>query len=145
MEVLAGVVVVLVSVLAPVTGAPPLLVVSLSPLEPPPVGVVVAPFEPALAPVLELELEFDVELVPLFVDEELFELFELDVAWVSAVAALVVGTISGGAPLVSLLPAPLPPQAASAIAAATAAPAAMMVRKWRLSNLVCMRPRRSPT
>ncbi len=81
-----------------------------------------------LAPVFELELvlfaavEFEFEAV-LLLDVEFLALLFVTVVRVAGLAALVVGTTSGGAPVVSSLPAPLPPHAASATAASTAAPA----------------------
>ena len=126
-DVLAGVVVVSLEVLVepPLTEAPPPeVVLVLNPAEPPPVGVVVA-LEPP--PAFELAPVFEAE--PVFDDVELFappvELLE----GVAGVAALVVGIVSVGAPLVSWLPRPLPPHAASEIAANRAAPPASTA--WR--------------
>ncbi len=141
-EVLAGVDVVLLLVLVlvnePVTAAPPfelpLLVLRL--VEPPPVGVVV-PLE--LPPVFELELDpvFELELV--FDDEELVELpVEPVLLCDVGVAKLVVGTVSSGAPLASLLPSPLPPQAASASPASRAAPPARTGRRRVVCTRCCM-------
>jgi hypothetical protein len=123
-EVLAGVVVVLLVLVLVTDAPPPEVALVLNPAEPPPVGVVVA-LEPPL--VFELELVLEAGLV--FDDEELFVApVELPES-VAGAAALVVGIVSGGAPLVSWLPRPLPPHAASASAASRALPAARTLRR----------------
>jgi hypothetical protein len=127
-EVVAGAVV--VPVLPPVVVVAPVVLVVPSPEEPPPAGVVVPLVEFDPAPVL-LELEFEppeVELAPEVVDAEPPDPVFVAVVCVNGVAALVVGTVRDGAPSVSVVPAPLPPQAASASAAITAAPPATMAR-----------------
>lgn len=119
--------------LAPlVSDDPPVVDVSLEPeLDvPPPVAAV-----PPLELVFELGLELppvgvlELELVPApeLLDVDLFAP-PLAVVCVVGLAALVVGTTSGGAPVVSLLPLPLPPHAASAIAASAAAAPAPRAR-----------------
>ena len=147
-EVVAGAVVVslLVSVFAPgvvVAPAAPVLLVVPRPAEPPPVGVVAPLLEPAfeLAPLLALEFEPpEVELAPAFVVEVPFAALVVVTVCVVGAAALVVGTVSAGAPVVSLLPTPLPPQAASATATAIAAPPAMVTREKRLrvGSCICL-------
>jgi hypothetical protein len=140
-EVVAGAVV--VPVLAPVVvvvPAAPLLLVVLRPDEPPPAGVVAPLSEPELefAPLPALEFEPpEVELAVVFVDEPADPLV-VETVCVMGVAALVVGTVSAGAPVVSSLPTPLPPQAASATATAIAAPPAMMARGKRLRTGSCI-------
>src|ERR1700722_9075209 len=114
-EVVAGAVVVPVVVVAPV------VVVVPSPEEPPPAGVVVPLFAAPVSP----ELEFappEFELAPEIVDVVSPDPVLVTIVCVNTVAALVVGTVNDGAPSVSVVPAPLPPQAASASAAITAAP-----------------------
>lgn len=147
-EVVAGVVVapLLVSVFAPgvvVAPAAPVLLVVPRPDEPPPVGVVAPLLEPALKFVSLLALEFEppeVELAPGVVDEEPLDALVVVTVCVVGAAALVVGTVSAGAPVVSLLPTPLPPQAASASATAIAAPPAMVTREKRLrvGSCICL-------
>ena len=127
---MAGAVVVLLLVLVspppPVVDAPLLGVVPvLRPLAPPPL---VAPPPPEVALLLLFELEFDAPEVALLLVVPEFELPVLLALCVDGAAALVVGTVRGGAPVVSLLPAPLPPQAARAIAESTATPAVAIVR-----------------
>jgi hypothetical protein len=143
-EVVAGAV--LVSVFAPgvvVAPAAPVLLVVLRPAEPPPVGVVAPLLEPAfeVAPLLALEFEPpEVELAPASVVEVPLDALVVVTVWVVGAAALVVGTVSAGAPVVSLLPRPLPPQAASATATAIAAPPAMVTREKRLrvGSCICL-------
>lgn len=114
------------------------LVVSVEPPaseEPPVVEVFVdaefdvpAPVAPVLLEVvfeLELELEDDeLKFVALEVEFDVVDVWEppVVVVCVEGLAALVVGTVRSGAPVVSLLPEPLPPHAASAIAISKAAP-----------------------
>lgn len=110
----------------PVVDAPLLDVVPvLRPLAPPPL---VAPPPPEVALLLLFELEFDAPEVALLLVVPEFELPVLLALCVDGAAALVVGTVRGGAPVVSLLPVPLPPQAARAIAESTATPAVAIVR-----------------
>ena len=137
-DVLGVVVELVVSVLvdAPLLRDEPPLVLPLllvpKPVEPPPL-VTEVPLEPELEPVFELELTFapEVALEPPLAEEE-FELPVAAVAWVDGDAVLVVGTVSIGAPAVSLLPWPLPPQAATTSAASTAAAQAEAVRRRRI-------------
>jgi hypothetical protein len=144
-EVPAGVVLVSLLVLGPVVvvvpAAPLLPVVLLRPDEPPPAGVVALLSEPELefAPLLALEFEPpEVELAPVFADEVPFDPLVVVTVCVAGAAALVVGTVSVGAPVVSSLPTPLPPQAASATATTAAAPPAMTARGKRLRVGSCM-------
>jgi hypothetical protein len=115
-EVDGGVVAVLVTVEVP---APVSVLDPLRPVWPPPLGVVVPPTE--LESGLESELELESVPEPV-VDTVEVDFVPVDLATGGA-AMPVVGTVSGGAPLVSLEPAPLPPQAATATAARTAADA----------------------
>jgi hypothetical protein len=99
-----------------------------SPVWPPPVVTPVSP--PELVPESSLEVSFEPESEPKLV-------VDVDVVLVSVlvanggVATPVVGTVSGGAPLVSPEPEPLPPQAATASATATTAQAEANPRKRR--------------
>jgi hypothetical protein len=136
MVLLVVLVVLLVLVLdPPVNEDPPVVDVSVdAELDvPPPVAPVL------LEPVFELELEpppvaeFELELEPaaeLVVDELLVPL--LAVVCVVGLGALVVGTVSGGAPAVPVVPLPLPPHAASATERRTTAALAVRARLLRL-------------
>jgi hypothetical protein len=117
-EVDAGVVSVSVSaeVPAPVSVPPP------RPVWPPPVGVVV----PAPAPESAPE-PAPVSALPEPVDVDVVELLVAVVVATGGVATPVVGTVSNGAPLVSFEE-PLPPHAAIASVAATAAESATKER-----------------
>ena len=100
---------------------------------------------PPAAPVL-LEVVFELELLLLdddaFESELEFELLVEDddlpepvlvlVVCVVGLAALVVGTVRSGAPVVSLLPEPLPPHAVITIAISTATPTPTRRRYLRL-------------
>jgi hypothetical protein len=123
-----------VPVSVPLSVVVPAEVVSVLPVprpdEPPPAGVV-APLpeselpvvlEPTVEPLAVLLLPESVELVPF---DPVLELL----VFVDAAAVLDGGTVSVGAPLVSVVPLPLPPQAASTAAARIAAPPAAMARK----------------
>jgi hypothetical protein len=115
--------VVAVFVLADVSES--VLVSPARPVWPPPVGVVVSPLESEESePEFELELESEPELVDVDVVDELVP---VDLAS-GGEATPVVGTVRGGAPLVSLEPAPLPPQAATTTATASAAQAETSAR-----------------
>jgi hypothetical protein len=127
------------AVLPPPVVVPAVVVVVPSPEEPPPAGVVVPLLEFVPAPVvLEPEFEPEVELAPEVVDVEVPDPVLVVIVWVSGVAVLVGGTVKDGAPVVSVVPAPLPPQAASASAAITAAPPARMARGRRLRTGNCI-------
>lgn len=120
-------VVLLVSELPPALDVVFVSVLSPSPVCPAPAGWVVSALElESAAPldVLELESELAVELDVEELPAALPVLLLLVLPPVAGVAVLVVGTVSGGAPVVSFRPVPLPPQAASTsparIAASTA-------------------------
>ena len=96
----------------------PVVVSAPRPVWPPPVLVDVSLLDPPPLPVSELELDPPVDEL-----EEVPELLFLLVVVVLAtggVALPVVGTVSGGAPVVSFGPTPLPPHAARASATMTA-------------------------
>jgi hypothetical protein len=126
---------VLVSVLLdPLVVVPAVVVLVVSvprPDEPPPAGVVFPLLELELPPPVEPEFEPpDVTTPPDVVELELFDAVLVDeVVCVETAAVLVGGTVKVGAPVVSVVPLPLPPQAASTSAATTAAPLATMARK----------------
>jgi hypothetical protein len=128
-------VVVPVLVAPPVNDDPPVVdVLAVVEFEVPPPPVAPVPLEPVFELALELpvfaELELEFELP--VADDELAAVSVVAVVCVAALAALVVGTVSCGAPVVSVLLLPLPPHAAIATATSTEAQPATRRRHLRL-------------
>lgn len=99
-------------------------------------------FELELELLLELELEAGFEVLEVPDDVVDFDEAELALCPEVGDAALVVGTVRGGTPLVSFVFAPLPPHAATAMATSNTAPVLARIRRIDLPERCLTLPSR---